>query len=61
MFRRQIITQINIEASPEEIWQHLTDFASYPQWNPFIAAIEGDLRVGSRLTVTLNQQNGKKF
>jgi hypothetical protein len=42
-------TEIEIEASPERVWQTLTDFAAYPQWNPFIVRIEGALAVGARL------------
>jgi hypothetical protein len=61
MFRRQIITEIDIQASHEEIWRHLTDFAAYSEWNPFIAKIEGKPEVGSRLIVTLTQQTGKKM
>jgi hypothetical protein len=61
MFRRQIITEINIQASPEEIWHHLTDFAAYPEWNPFIASIAGELKVGARLLVALAPQRGKKM
>jgi hypothetical protein len=59
MFRRQIVTYIDIQASPEEVWRHLTDFAAYTEWNPFIAGIEGEARAGSRLTVTMHLQRGK--
>lgn len=31
----------------------LTDTAAYPQWNPFVRRLDGDLVVGSRLTVVL--------
>jgi hypothetical protein len=61
LFQRKIITQIDIEASPEEIWRHLTDFAAYPEWNPFISGIEGEVRAGSRLTVTMPQAGGKEM
>lgn len=61
MFRRQIITEIDIKATPEEIWRHLTDFGAYSEWNPFIADIEGKASAGTRLTVTLNVQGGKKM
>lgn len=55
---REIKTEIIINASPEKIWDILTDFAAYPQWNPFVVAIEGQLTKGSRLKNTL--QNGDK-
>lgn len=33
------------------MWGVLTDFARYPEWNPFIFSIEGKLAAGERLTV----------
>ena len=48
---RRIDTGIFIAAAPERIWAVLTDFAAYPQWNPFIESIEGIPEWGQRLTV----------
>jgi hypothetical protein len=42
---------IEIRASAEQVWNLLTDFASYPRWNPFVRSIEGDLVVGRNLSV----------
>jgi uncharacterized protein YndB with AHSA1/START domain len=33
---RPLHTEIEIEASPDRVWKTLTDFAAYPDWNPFI-------------------------
>ena len=30
----QIVTQMDIAASPERVWSILMDFPAYPQWNP---------------------------
>jgi len=51
MFRMQINTDIEIHASAEEVWKHLTDFANYPNWNPFILSATGDVHKGERLKV----------
>jgi len=42
-----------IDASAERVWDILTDFTSYSQWNPFIRRISGELQVGERLEVRL--------
>lgn len=51
---RQIDTQIRIAASPVDVWQVLTDFGRYPEWNPFIRAIEGQAEAGARLRVEID-------
>jgi hypothetical protein len=47
-----------IGASPERVWSVLTDFASYPAWNPFVKSISGELRAGSRLAVRIAPAGG---
>lgn len=49
----QIKTQININAPVSQVWQTLTDFISYPHWNPFIKEIKGDVAVGNTITAVL--------
>jgi hypothetical protein len=44
---------IEIDASPEATWSAVTDLAAYGEWNPFLVAASGDLRPGSRLTLTM--------
>jgi hypothetical protein len=48
-----IQTEIEIDASPERVWRALTDFAAYPEWNPFIVRIEGQPVNGTRLNATM--------
>jgi hypothetical protein len=55
---RNIKTEIVINASKEKVWNILTGFEQYPQWNPFIVSIKGELAKGKTLTNTL--LNGKK-
>ncbi|WP_083862001.1 SRPBCC family protein [Halogeometricum pallidum] len=43
---REIQTEIEIDAPPETVWEQLTDFASYEQWNPHISRVSGELREG---------------
>jgi hypothetical protein len=50
---RELRSVIEIDASPGEVWQVPTDFDAYPEWNPFIQAIEGNPEVGVRLRVRI--------
>lgn len=51
LFRRELHTEVVICAAAGTVWDVLTDFARYPEWNPFIFSIEGKLAVGERLSV----------
>lgn len=55
----ELHTEIEINASAENVWRVLSEFAAYPQWNPFIKAISGELAVGARLSVTLQPPGGR--
>mmetsp|Transcript_3900 Transcript_3900/g.4497 ORF Transcript_3900/g.4497 Transcript_3900/m.4497 type:complete len:151 (-) Transcript_3900:1148-1600(-) len=55
---REVITSITIKAPASKVWSILTDFAEYPQWNPFLKSLEitsegKELKEGSRLKVTM--------
>jgi hypothetical protein len=58
---RRIFTFIEIDSTPERVWEVLTDFDSYSEWNPFIRSISGPLREGARLEVYLSLGNGKPY
>ena len=48
---KELRSEIEIQASAERVWQLLTDFASFPQWNPFIRSARGEVKVGAPLEV----------
>jgi hypothetical protein len=50
---REIRDEIEIEAPPERVWEVLTDFDSYPQWNPFVTRISGGVETGAKLDVRI--------
>jgi hypothetical protein len=56
---KELHSQIDIDASAEQVWDILTDFASYPQWNPFIRRISGELKAGERLEVRLEPPDSR--
>ena len=49
----KVRTEVEIEAPIDIVWQILTDFRRYEEWNPFIRQIEGPLKVGQKLRVVL--------
>ena len=53
----EIRTDIEIASEPKHIWAILTDFAAYPQWNPFIRSIQGEAKTGSRLSITVQPKD----
>ena len=56
---KEIRTEIDVKASPDKAWGVLTDFNSFPQWNPFIRQIDGHPSVGTKLKIHLNTSSGK--
>ncbi len=55
----EIKTEIEIAATPEQVWSILTDFSAYPQWNPFIRSINGTVKTGERLTAFIQPAGDK--
>ena len=60
---REISTEIDIASSPARVWDVLTRFDAFPEWNPFIRKVSGELREGGRLEVQIQPpgQNGMTF
>jgi hypothetical protein len=53
MPRKVLQTRIEIQAPPERVWQILTDFPSFPDWNPFIRKVIGDAQEGATLEINI--------
>jgi hypothetical protein len=56
---KELRTEIEVEARPERVWEILTDFPAYPEWNPFIRSIEGKASPGSKLEVRIGPPGGR--
>lgn len=50
---RLIDTHVEIAAPTARVWDVLTDFARFPEWNPFITRIDGSPEPGVRLRVEI--------
>lgn len=56
----EIKTQITITATPENVWNHLTNFEEYKHWNPFIKSVKGVVEKGQKVEVIIQPPNSKQ-
>ena len=56
---KEIKTEILINETPEKVWAILADFDNYPNWNPFIKLIKGELKVSNKIKVSIQPPNSK--
>ena len=56
---KELSTHIDIRATPDRVWEVLTDLAAYPAWNPFIVRAEGVVAPGRRLTLRMQPVGGR--
>jgi hypothetical protein len=56
---KQLHVTIEIDATPERVWQVLTHFAAYPDWNPFITRASGTSRPSERLYLRMQPPGGR--
>jgi hypothetical protein len=61
MPKKELYSEIEIEAPAEKLWQVLTDFERFPEWNPFIRQISGLPKEGEKLMVHLKPINSKEM
>lgn len=59
MSKYHLQTEIEINAGAERVWEVLTDFMSYPEWNPFIRFIRGIPEEDTRLEVRIQARGTK--
>src|SRR3954469_14822928 len=53
----ELTTFVDIDATPERVWQGLTHLPAYAEWNPFVTSAEGALVGGDRLSVSVPPGN----
>jgi hypothetical protein len=57
----QVVTAIDIAASPARVWEVLSDTARYAEWNPLIRDLRGDMRKGGKIRGRLHLESRKSF
>jgi hypothetical protein len=56
-----LATELRIDAPPARVWDVLSDLSAYPDWNPFLPEVSGELREGARLRVVLAPPGSKRM
>lgn len=56
----EILLEIDLAAPPERVWAVLTDFARYPEWNPY-QTIEGKAEPLAIVRVSSRGLDGRAF
>ncbi len=54
----ELAMQIDLAAPPEQVWSVLTDFAAYPEWNPY-QTIHGKAEHMAVVTVSFKGLDGR--
>jgi hypothetical protein len=57
---RELRTEIMVSSNPEKIWTVLMDLPGWATWNPIVTKIEGPLKIGAKLLITMCDESGKK-
>ncbi len=55
--KKEVCSSVDIHASDKQVWQILTDFPSYPQWNPYIRQASGEIKVGAQIYIFNRSSN----
>lgn len=53
--RKSVHSEIEIAASPEDVWQVLMDKDAYREWNPVLIPVDGKLEEGAKVTYEFHQ------
>ena len=56
---RELRTEIQISAPIDQVWQVLTDFDHWEDWNPMVNQVSGNVSVGSKLNITMRGPDTK--
>ena len=56
---KTVSTGIKIRAKPEKVWEILTKFSDYEEWNPVMIRVIGEANLGKKIEVHIRTIKGK--
>jgi hypothetical protein len=60
-FEMRYAVSATVRAEAAAIWARLTDAKAFPSWNSTVTSIEGDIALGSKLTIRVPIAPGRSF
>jgi Polyketide cyclase / dehydrase and lipid transport len=54
----ELYTEIEIQATADRVWQHLTNLDDFHLWNPFILSAQGIVRNRAFVVDSVNDKYG---
>ena len=57
----ELYTEIEIQATADRVWQHLTDLDDFHLWNPFITSVQGTIGLGEKVQIHVQLPQGKNL
>lgn len=57
----KIKTEILIHSTPDKVWDVFIDFENYPNWNPFIKSVKGEVKLYNKIKVKIRQSDTKEM
>ena len=61
IFSRQTSVAIDIDASPQAIWKHLTNADTYTSWNSTVVELTGKIAPGEKIVLRSTLAPDRKF
>jgi hypothetical protein len=56
--RKNLSSEIIINAPIGKVWKEFTGFSEYPKWNPFIKSLSGEVNIGNTIHVVIQPKGG---
>lgn len=53
--KKSVHHEISINATPQKVWEVLTDMNAYEEWNPTMKLVNGEVKVGNKVTYQFTQ------